>query len=370
MNNLQKELAQLINKQKYTQAEILVSKALTDKPKDYNLLQVMGTIQCLQKKFESGLNYFNQSLDINPSQKAVCVNRIRCLLDLNHFAEAVQDCDQYLGRWPNETKFIEMKSRALRSLGKASEALAMLKKLSLNDRGLLLEHEKNLMALERYDEALKVLTQLKAQFPQDQVILHDYAVSLRAMGKPKAALEIYTDLINRGIHSYSVYHNAANALSDMGELTAAINLFQKALEFNPAYAPTHRNLNELLWEAGHKEYFLQSYLLLFQKNVVNKELLIDFAELALRAGQYPQAQNILEKYRNIGLSSPDYWSALGRAQEMQEDFISAKTSFEQMLDLKGVTGRQYARFARLLQKMGAYEEAAHILNNCSKIVCN
>jgi tetratricopeptide (TPR) repeat protein len=104
------------------------TKAVEIEPANLNAQNALGSMLIRKNKPEEALGHFNVALLIDPSDAVVYLNKIKALLMLNRFGEAINHLDNFLQQKHDSAEGNYLLSVALEKTGKTSQAATQLKK--------------------------------------------------------------------------------------------------------------------------------------------------------------------------------------------------------------------------------------------------
>jgi predicted O-linked N-acetylglucosamine transferase (SPINDLY family) len=276
------------------QAALKYSKLLKARPKDPDLLHLLGVTEIQLGRAQCGLDRINESLAINPSQPAALSNQGNALLALNRPAEALASYHRALLLSPDFLLAIYGRGNALSALGQPAKALADFDRaIELNPSfmqallargGVLLKLDRFADSLEAHDRAIA----LSPQFAQAHVGrasallgLKAYTDALQSVNRARhldpnnaaalvvqghvyselrhasAAIDAYDQALGLDPNLPAAWFSKGLALSTLARFAEAVTCVRRALELNPshAYAPgvlLHAQLQVCDWQ-GYAE---------------------------------------------------------------------------------------------------------------------
>lgn len=260
----------------------MMSSSLVNAPEQPHVLNNLGNCYKQQHCYQDAIACYEKAIQIKPDYVDAYTNLVLTHLNSANYLLAKQACENGLSKFPQNYKLLKYRGLVLRELGQLEEAISVY-------RGLLRE------------------------YPQQADIHHDLGVVLRIKGDSKTAISCYAMASNLGLDNYQLSHNMANAYSDLGDLSLAIDFYGRAIQQNPGYVESHKNLNELLWESGDEEKLLKSYFYAFERVQQNFELSFSYVRALLRFSQYQQAYEFLSQLDKEHKQWPEYFDLLGQS---------------------------------------------------------
>ncbi|MGA2092262.1 MAG: tetratricopeptide repeat protein [Sedimentisphaerales bacterium] len=200
------------------------TKAVEIEPANLNAQNALGSMLIRKNKPEEALGHFNVALLIDPSDAVVYLNKIKALLMLNRFGEAINHLDNFLQQKHDSAEGNYLLSVALEKTGKTSQAVTQLKKTimlapnivePINDLARILATSQNL-SLRDPNEAIRLATRgCELTNYQDIDLLDTLAVAYASGGK-------FSEAVN--------YAKEALSLANLSSQTVLIEKIQGHLD--------------------------------------------------------------------------------------------------------------------------------------------
>lgn len=333
-------------------------------PNEPNSLQLLGLVYSKMGNIDSAIAHMETSLKVAPKQPHVLNNLGNCFKKVSNFPEATKCYEKAIRLQPD---YLDAYSNlilihlALSELSRAKRVCEQgLEKLP-NNLKLLKHKARCLRELNLFDESIKLYKLLLQNNSQAVDVLHDLGITYRLNGEPKEALSHYLTAARLGLDNYQLSHNIANAYSDMGDLQSAISFYSKAIQQNPGYVESHKNLNELLWETGDEDKLLNSYFYGFDRTQNNQDLKLAYARSLLRFSQEQQALDFLSPLANEFKTDPEFYDLLGLSLKGLDLNDKALEVMAQGVNLKGASNDQIINYSVLLMECGKQDLAREFL---------
>lgn len=256
----------------------------------------------------------------------------------------------------SQNKFIEAENllrNSKRFSGNAPEKLWLLSRVFTEQQ----KHEKAINALQEIRKHRSLSASEK----------NTLAINFRLAGYPNKALMLFQEIEKSGLKDFSIYHNIANCFFDTGKTQNAIEYYQKAIQLNPNYVPSHENLNLLLWEQRETDSLFNSYKQQLKVNTSNTELLISFVRLLKRSGNTDTAIKTLNDY---ALRQTENANIIALRAELQKDLgqiASARSSFETNFQKVQFSKQQITSYIEILILSGDLNLAHQFLTGMLKV---
>ena len=140
------------------EAQKIYKQILKNDPRNFEALQLNGTLNLQQKKYKTALKFFNLALKINPRVPYVNYNLGNVLHNLERFDDALQSYDRAIQLKPDYAEAFYNRGVVLEHLQRFDEALQSIDRAiqlkpdfaeAFSNLGILLEY------LQRFDDALQ-----------------------------------------------------------------------------------------------------------------------------------------------------------------------------------------------------------------------
>ena len=263
---------------------------------------------------EEALQYFEQSLAINPHDIHVLNNYGLTLNVLNRYEEAIIILQQALAINPHDTDALIGYGFALKELKRYDEAITYYEQaLAINPQNI---HVLNncgtaLQSLKRYEEAIQYLKQALAINPQNIVILKNYGNVLIESGRYNEAIIILQQALAINPRDVRVLYNYGNALYDLTRYEDAITYYKKALAINPQDIDVLNNYGTALHGLKRYEDAIRYYKKALTLNPQDVVALRNHGLALVELGHYKEAIAQLEKALEVAsFSEMKSWFSL------------------------------------------------------------
>jgi tetratricopeptide (TPR) repeat protein len=124
-----------------------------------------------------------------------------------------------------------------------------------------------------------------------------------------------------------------NVYAQGGRLNEAQAAYQAALSANPNMVSAHANLGVAYYQMGQFAKAVEQYNLVLQVNPRDAETLYLLAAVRLQEKNYPEAEQLLLRARDIKPELPEVYYGLGTLYQMQGQKEQAVASFEKFLQI-------------------------------------
>lgn len=343
--------------------------------------------------------YFLKALSVSPTEPIVKQHYGVFLYTLSRFEEAYVQFLAAQKLVPNDTQNILNLALCCLNLGKNDEVASLihqLKSLKADDQvieSLTTQLNQNMMTLtekvewlqahlknnpndydnwlilgdlasetEKYTISIQAFKQALNLKPQAIVPRHNLGLAYRLQGDPERALQEYDVLIRRGKLSFQLFHNMGNALSDKGELDSAIQCFVKAIELNPQYLESHKNLNDLYWETKQHDLFLRSYSRVIEQFPENLNFVAEYVRSLIRVNDLDSALGVLEEKQYNFEQETEFQFLFAKAAFIKGDEVLALSKLRTIQAVSSSESNElFCEISELLIELGDVDTAERLL---------
>lgn len=348
-----KQAVELHQKGQIRLAQSLYEQVLVLQPKNFDALQLLGTLLAQNNDNATALEYFDKALKINKKLPEIFNNRGLVLMALNKPNEAIESFRYALQLQKNFSQAYANLGKALYSVRNFEQALdcyhvaialtphlaevyntigAIQQQLKLYQGALfnfakaalidpnfaqvffnaatVYQQQQNLQAaLIHYDEAIRLNSNyLNAYNNKGNVLLelkqHDLAIKSFDAGL----------LINE--NAPQLLNNKGNAYKELKDFSAALICYQKALKISPQYADAHNNMGIVLQELKRFGEALVSYNQALQ---INPNLVDAHNNKGTALRELKQHSEALMSYQTALIINPQFSQAyFNRANTYKE----------------------------------------------------
>ena len=204
------------------EAQKIYKQILKNDPRNFEALQLNGTLNLQQKKYKTALKFFNLALKINPRVPYVNYNLGNVLHNLERFDDALQSYDRAIQLKPDYAE-------------------------AFYNRGVVLEH------LQRFDEALQSIDRAIQLKP-------DYAEPFNNRGNALIGLKRFDEALQSIERAIQLKPDFAEAFSNLGILLEylqrfddALQSYDRAIQLKPNYAEAYFNQSIIKLRLGKYE---------------------------------------------------------------------------------------------------------------------
>ena len=204
------------------EAQKIYKQILKNDPRNFEALQLNGTLNLQQKKYKTALKFFNLALKINPRVPYVNYNLGNVLHNLERFDDALQSYDRAIQLKPDYAE-------------------------AFYNRGVVLEH------LQRFDEALQSIDRAIQLKP-------NYAEPFNNRGNALIGLKRFDEALQSIDRAIQLKPDFAEAFSNLGILLEylqrfddALQSYDRAIQLKPNYAEAYFNQSIIKLRLGKYE---------------------------------------------------------------------------------------------------------------------
>lgn len=364
MNDLQQnqqfiQALQLHKNGKINEAKNLYLSLLATYSGSPRLLNNLAIIECQQGYFESGLEYLEQSLGIDPNQFTAYGNRGAALFALHRLDEAYSDYSKaislnnnYAEGYYNRGILHEKYGRHEDALSDYNKAIALKSNYTnaYNNRGNVLKE------LKKYQEALSSYEYAISLNPRHAEAHYNRGVVLKELNRYQDAVESYTNAFSLKNDYVDAYNNCGNAFIALKRFEDALACFQKAIEINPNYAFAYNGQGNVLMELKRFDEALVSYEKAISLNSLSPFPHNGMGNVLQELKRFDDAILGYEKVMSLVPTSAGAYTNKGLAMQGLKNFDEALQNFDKAIELNPEMADPHWNKALLKILKGEYEE--------------
>ena len=326
IKRLRVEALNHFNKRKFSQAKKIYLELIKLSDREIDALNNLGMIELHQENVLHAINFFSQSILINPDQSIIKFNLGNCFLSLSRFEDALLNYDDAIELDPSFAEALNNRGSALQGLNKFDEALvAYSQAIGLKSNYFeALNNQANVMVeLGMFDDALISYKKAVSLNPTDPEIYFNRAICLDHLGNYDDALHDCSRAINIDSEYAEAFFQRGVVNAHLLNIDEAIVDYDRAVELKPDYSRAYFNRGIL--RQGLKQF---------------NEALIDYDHvLAIEP-------NFVQTYLQRG-------SAFFELNWIDESVLSYKRAIE----LDPECSQAYLSYGRLLHDLKRFDEA-------------
>ena len=283
------------------EAQKIYKQILKNDPRNFEALQLNGTLNLQQKKYKTALKFFNLALKINPRVPYVNYNLGNVLHNLERFDDALQSYDRAIQLKPDYAEAFYNRGVVLEHLQRFDDALQSIDRAiqlkpdyaeAFNNRGVVLEH------LQRFDDALQSYDRAIQLKPDYAEAFNNRGVVLEHLQRFDEALQSIDRAIQLKPDYAEPFNNRGNALIGLKRFDEALQSIDRAIQLKPDFAEAFSNLGILLEYLQRFDDALQSYDRAIQLKPNYAEAYFNQSIIKLRLGKYEEGWRLYE-YRQV-----------------------------------------------------------------------
>ena len=210
------------------QAKVAYLEALRLYPRNFEALQLMGTLFAQTRQSSEALNYFDKAISVNDKSAGIFNNRGMVLMELNNPALAVQSYDKAIALQKDYPEAHSNKGNALQAINQLRLASAS------------------------YDLAVALRPDFADTYNNKGVVLHRLGEFARAVTSFQRATQIHPAYAQ-------AYYNCARVYAELGDLNTALNYYNQAIHLYPGYLDAFNNMGNILCELKDFNRALESF---------------------------------------------------------------------------------------------------------------
>jgi len=247
---------------KLHQAELIYEEILKKDHRNFEALQLLGTIAAQRKNWDKALQMLTEALKINDKRSDVNNNLGNVLKEIKHLEEALISFNKAIKYKHDFAEAHCNRGNVLRELERFDESLLSYERAiefksnyaeAFYNRGIALYE------LKRFDEAL-VSFDVAIECKGDFALAHyNSGKVFEKLRRLEEALKSYDKAIEYKSDYADAYYNRGNVLNELKRLDLAVYSYDKAIELNTDYANAYNNRGNALKELRRFDEAIASY---------------------------------------------------------------------------------------------------------------
>ena len=362
MQNLQLALSAL-QSGNLPQADLLLTRLYAEGPNDPDVLQLLGLVRRRQGNTLDAIACFRKSLAVNEAQPHVYNNlgltlvanqqrdeaeqSYRRALDLNPiYADAAYNLALLLsqrGQWDGAKSLLEKVIAWQPQSGRAFEALG----IALRELG------EPLPGLSAAQKAVELS-------PQSHTAFHNLGQAFSEVANYESAAAAYSRALKLQPHSDSSWIGLGHAYRGLGRAEDAKLSYQRAVSTSPGNADAHRLFNEMVWQTGDVNGYLQSYKITLQQRTNDHKLRLAYANDLLKVMQHDAAKIELSLALQSAPDDGEVLDAMARVNSREGDFETAAVYHKRAIEALPADSTLVCHFAETLLRAKVHDTAYEI----------
>ena len=268
-------------------------------PPHPDILQIRGVALRRLGRLDEAIDQFRKSLRLHEAQPHVHNNLAGALLAAGRSADAETHFRRAVTLKPDyaEAKY---NLALLRLDDDPAAARDLLRGVTTSNPGFAPAWEALSLALGKLDDregALAAARRAATQAPGSHTALHNLGQAAAAMRDHAGAEDAYRRSVQLQPRSDAGWLGLGSALRAQERNVDAVGAMEQAVVANPANVEAHRVLNELLWQTGQGQRYLQSYAQALAAQPGNDALRAEFASSLVGIMRPDDALSVLEPMR-------------------------------------------------------------------------
>lgn len=335
-------------------------KFLKRNPREYNALQLLGTVYHARGDNETALRYLQSSLKVKAEQPQVMLNVATCQRQLKDYDAALKTLSHLVRKDASNFGAFKARMFVLVEMGDFQRAYQELDAQIHKFPGHYeLYNLLGAVACEckHYSKAIKAYQKAVKIRPNSDVARHNLGLAYLQNGEPEKALKEYQLVLNSGKHSYQLMHNLGNAYFELGHFEQALTYFNNALKLNYKSIDTHRRVSDTLWEMGNSKQFVQTFESALKRIPDDPKYLFEYVRRLLRVQRITDAEARLEAQLQTLQSNPEFQYLYGKCRLLLGDRKHALEWLKKAGQADTLSGCDKLEVCRFLLKFDLDREA-------------
>ena len=339
-------------------------------PKEPNTLQLLGVFKKAKGALEEAENFMRASLQANEKQPYVHNNLGNLLFELDKFEEAIlcyqkaTDLEEkYADAWFNWAIVLEKKGEYSAGVKLVEKAIGYApgQGKHYNLLGLFYKHQKN------HPEAIKAFEKSLKLHPNYLAAIHNLGTVYREEERYEEAKNCFNFVLNSKADQVETWEAIGSLHHCTEDFDRSIVAYQKLLALQPENLKIHRVLNNMMWETGRHEGFLNSYVNAMAARPDSQYIVAAYADELALGGGFDRAADVIEAAIKRQGDHPELSHRLAQIKHMAGDHERARCLLEKILQKVTDNAEYYTDYSQLLLEAGEYEYALEQTELAEKI---
>ncbi len=244
------------------QAQMAYLEALKLNPKNFEGLQLLGTLCAQARQSADALVYFDKALEVNANSASVLNNRGIVLMELKSPALALESYDKAILLQHDYPEAHSNKGNALQALNQLRPAVASYEWAIALRPGFADTYINKGVVLQRLGECAQAITSFTKALhinPSYSQAYYNAGRSFRQLGHLETALKYYNQAIHFNPSYTDAYNNRGNILLELKDYSGALESFNTAIGLNSNAPQLHNNKGNVYKELKHFDEAIASY---------------------------------------------------------------------------------------------------------------
>lgn len=359
MNQLQLALKALQSGDHATAARLL-GQVLAHTPNQPDALQIMGVLHRQRGELHQAADCFRKSLAVLPRQPAVLMNLAGTLSALGEDDEAVTCYARIMSLDPaNAEAHINLGLLHSRHSRWSEASLSLAEAIRLQPRNGR-AHEALALVLREtgaHGQAVEHAT-LGAQLqPASKTAHHNLGQVLLAAGDFAGAAGAYEKSLTLNPTVAATWIGLGHAYRGLGRIDLSRRAYHRATELEPNNPDAHRLLNEMVWQMGDHDNYLDSFRQVLSSKTSDPRLRLSYANELLKIRQPDEARKELEQVLRNVPDNGEALDAMARAVSAAGDFDGACGFHAMALDHAPGDSMVVRNYSETLLKAAKHQDA-------------
>ncbi|MDH5693030.1 MAG: tetratricopeptide repeat protein [Gammaproteobacteria bacterium] len=197
--------------------------------------------------------------------------------------------------------------------------------------------------------------------------LLETAIELHRSGYFDAALEEYRKILSSDSANYQVYYLIGNLFLQKHDSYHSLLYLEKAIQANPAYAPSYNSMGLLELNRGNTDIALNHFEAALTINPNYADAIHNAVAVQIDRGQFVKAQEYLERFCALSPHDSRTLSLQANLHYAKQDYERVINTFETLLEFQTLNELQYTKLAISFQKIGALKKAIEAYSSAQKL---
>ena len=244
------------------QAKAIYEQILKIQPKNFDALQLLGTLSLQIKNYSKAIEFLTKAIQINSGHAPTYNNRGIAMMEIKRFDEALLSYKSAIKINPIYPEAFFNRGIALQELKRLDEALVCYNK-AISFKPNYMEAYSNrgnvLKDLKRFNEAIKDYEKVLEIQPYFAQAYYNKGIALHGLHRFDEAVLSYSQAINILPTYEPAFRNRGVALQELERYEDALANYNQAIAVKPDEAEAYYNRGIVLYELKNLDGAVQSY---------------------------------------------------------------------------------------------------------------
>jgi len=319
----------------FIKAKKIYQDIISSDPNNFNALQLLGTLEAQNSNFDLANTILKKALDINGQDKILLNNigGVSCLLKrykeaIEYFNRAIYIDHHYYDAHYNKAEVYQAQTMFSEAIKNYQVAI------QINDKDFRAHNNIGICYINLGDavQAMSYFEEARQLNPNNSQIYNNIGKVLK-LEKNQKSLDFFTKSIELDSQFKEAYVNLAEALKEFGYDAAALQILDKAISINISDAKIYFSKGRILEEKKLYLQALDSYEKAINLDPLKEGFYLNRGNVQKKLHRYTDALKSYELSKKINPEYSDAYSNSGTIYQELNDFKQASIEYEKALSI-------------------------------------